>query len=770
MKHTSNLLITIILISATASAADPIVVRGEILDRHTGQGIAGVEIFSERQGTVTDQHGQYQVTLDGNATVTIRCIGYEPLTIRVDEIKPSLLLRSKVLEGESIHVDANRAIAGISPIAYSTLEAKEIRQRYTVEDVPMILSSEAGVHAYSESGNGTGYSYVSIRGFDQSRIAVMIDNVPLNDNESHQVYWVDHGDILSSAEDVEIQRGIGSSLYGANAFGGSININTGIRSDEESLQLGVLRGSYNTEKYHAAYKSGGRFGENFSLAMRASLLNSDGYREDSRSEQQSFMLSAELRSDRLINQFRGIIGKEYSILQWDGVSKEYLDNPELRRTKMGWTVPFTDDFLQQIYSVNTRFMINDRSVLRNVAYVVTGSGFYEVEKFDRDYFSYNLDVNDEYPDSIELAMDTDLTRRKWIKNVYYGITPTYTIESKSWRSDIGLELRQYSGDHFGEVMNVADSLLATKLPAVHEYYSYLGEKSLLTAFGHLLYRFGPRLTTTLDVRAQWIDWELDQAAIGHAPGVNLNANWRLINPRVGIQYDLSDGLSAFLSRGTASREPADAQIIEADDVWSTPTPAKTEQVINTEFGLNWFSGNKRMTLNIYRIEFQNELLSDIYDFQDGGFNVETADLTLHQGVELDLQYRISHKLELKANGSVSEHRLLVDGEKTTHLSNVPGVLSNLQVNYQPLTPLSMNLAVKHVGKQYIDSENTEDLAIPAYSLVDLMLQYKWKQAAITLKINNLIDAQYATYGYSYYGGYYWPGATRNFALGLNYSF
>ena len=103
-----------------------------------------------------------------------------------------------------VEVTANRVIAGVTPVASSNLSVEEIQNHYSIEDVPMVLSTEPGVHAYSESGNGTGYSYVSIRGFDQSRISVMIDNVPLNDNESHQVYWVDHGDILADAFEVEI--------------------------------------------------------------------------------------------------------------------------------------------------------------------------------------------------------------------------------------------------------------------------------------------------------------------------------------------------------------------------------------------------------------------------------------------------------------------------------------------------------------------------------------------------------------------------------------
>jgi len=131
----------------------------------------------------------------------------------------TILMVPTVLEGEEVTVNATRAIAGVTPVSFSNLTSQEIETRYTVEDIPMVLASEPGVWAYSESGNGTGYSYVSIRGFDQSKIGVMVDGVPLNDNESHQVYWVDHGDLLADAKDVQIQRGIGNSLYGSSAFG-----------------------------------------------------------------------------------------------------------------------------------------------------------------------------------------------------------------------------------------------------------------------------------------------------------------------------------------------------------------------------------------------------------------------------------------------------------------------------------------------------------------------------------------------------------------------
>ena len=199
-------------------------IHGTVLDENN-QPIEGVNISCESAGTTTDSMGKFVFDVESRQPIHFHHIAYKTVIITPETSDVVVILKSIILEGEEVFVSAMRAVEGVTPVAFSNLTQEEISSRYTVEDVPMILASEPGVFAFSESGNGTGYSYVSIRGFDQSRIAVMLDNVPLNDNESHQVYWVDHTDILKDAKDVQIQRGIGNSSYGSAAFGGSINDN-----------------------------------------------------------------------------------------------------------------------------------------------------------------------------------------------------------------------------------------------------------------------------------------------------------------------------------------------------------------------------------------------------------------------------------------------------------------------------------------------------------------------------------------------------------------
>ena len=770
MKPTILLVLLLILFNPIKTTAETLQIDGRVMELQNQTLIVGAEIVQNDKGSITDAAGRFEITANQGDTLLIRMMGYESQYTAVISEKLDVYLTPIILQGQSIDVTASRVIPGITPVAYSTLRKSDIDLHYTTEDVPMVLSSAPGVHAYSESGNGTGYSYVSIRGFDQSRIAVMLDNVPLNDNESHQVYWVDHGDILSDAADVEIQRGVGNSLYGATAFGGSININTQIKYEQESVDLKVLAGSYDTRKVRLAYRSGKRFGDNMSFSIRGTILDSDGYRDDSASKQRSLMAGLEHRSGAWTNQLRVTIGKEISVLQWDGVTIDMLNDVDQRRSKLPWTVPFTDDFLQEIYSLNSSYLINDHSVIRNVVYLVKGDGFYQVQKYGVDYFQYNLDPDNHYTDAEEMSMETDLMRKKWIQNLYYGFVPVWTYETSRWRSDLGLEYRHYSGDHFGEVSEASDSLLSLQLPETYRYYDYRGEKQLTTLFAHILSRMSPKLTLVGDLQTQFIDWNLFQELIGHAPGVDLSADWQFVNPRLGLSYAFTGGLNLFAGIGRAQKEPADAQIIEADDVWSTPIDAPVEGVISYELGLNWFTGKSHLNVNLYRIDFENEVIQDIYDFEAGQFTIESADRTIHQGLEFDLGTQWNRQLNIGLNGSLAAFTFSGGEMDGRLLTNVPSTLANFTADYSMNSSFRMGLILKHVGAQFIDHDNTAALEIDGYQLLNLTAAYHVGDLSLNMRANNVLDTKYATFGYAWGAGYYWPGATRNYSLGLNYSF
>jgi len=741
-------------------------VSGVVFDNKSKIPLEGVNISSNEVGTVTNKDGKFRLLVDDENEIIFSFIGYETISTK---IKPqmTIFMNPSVLRGDEIVVSATRAVSGKTPVSFSNLTLKEIQTRNTAQDIPMVLASEPGVWAYSESGNGTGYSYVSIRGFDQSRIGVMIDGVPLNDNESHQVYWVDHGDLLADAKDVQIQRGIGNSLYGSSAFGGSININTNILSDKREIGFSYGQGDWNTTKYRTRYRSGKDFGDNLSLVVRTSQIKSDGYRDNHNSKQNGLFIGLEHRGEKITNQFRALIGYENTQLLWDGIYMEDIDDRTKRRTG---NKAYTDNFSQQIYSLNTRTKIRENIFLKNTSYLVLGQGYYEVNKSGQDYYSYNLDVNNEFSDNEEQSLSTDFLRRKWIDNNYFGVVPTITWLNKGLRIDLGGEIRYYTGDHFGEVSKFSNERLTSQFgDSWYRYYQYVGKKNSMTSFIHFNWHpIGQPFTITADFQNQIHNWKLEQEKIGHSVGHKLTADWNFYNPRMGMIWELSDSLNMFVSWGKAQKEPADNQIIQADDVWSDPVMAAAEVITDFEWGLDFTFGRGKAKFNGYNIKYLNEQLKNIDVNQEGEYDYYLADSTEHMGFEWETEFILNNQFSLAANGALVMN-YFNDGKS---LPNVPSTLFNLSIDYQPIKNGLFFIHWRRIGNMYVDRENTEEGMIDPFSVWDMGIKYRWQGLEIMAKVNNVFDKLYSTYGYGYnwdgYKAYYWPGATRNTFINISY--
>ena len=743
-------------------------ITGTVFDQETQRPLEGVNIVSNEIGTASTQDGTFSLLTKNGSEISFSYIGHETI---ITSVKPqmTIFMKPTILKGNEIIVSAMRAVAGITPVSFSNLTAKEIETRNTGQDVPMVLASEPGVWAYSESGNGTGYSYISIRGFDQSRIGVMIDGVPLNDNESHQVYWVDHGDLLSDAKNVQIQRGIGNSLYGSSAFGGSINVNTKISSDKREIGLAYGGGTWNTSKYRARYRSGKDLGDNLSLVIRTSQINSDGYRDNHSSKQNGMFFGLEHRGQKVTNQFRALVGYENTELLWDGV---YMTDIEDRTKRRAGYKAYTDDFLQQIYSLNTSTKIKDNLYFKNVSYLVLGKGYYEVSKLGQDFYSYNLDVKNIFTDNEEKSISSDLLRRKWIDNNYFGIVPTFTWINQGLRIDLGSEIRYYTGDHYGEVSNFSDKKLASQFGNDwYRYYQYKSNKNSVTSFAHFSWNpVGQPFIITADFQNQNHNWKLNQEIIGHAVGHQISADWNFFNPRMGMLWELTDSLHFFVNWGKAQKEPADNQIIEADDVFSKPVLAAAEVITDFEWGMDITFGKGRARFNGYKIDYLNEQLKNIDVNQEGEYDYYSADSTVHMGFEWEAEFRFNNQLTMSANGALVMN-YFTDGNS---LPNIPSTLFNLSTNYKLNKNGLLFIHWRRVGNMYVDKENTEEGLIDPFAIWDIGAKYNWQNLEVMLKVNNLFDKLYSTYGYGYdwegYQAYYWPGATRNSFVNISYKF
>jgi len=282
-----------------------------------------------------------------------------------------------------------------------------------------------------------------------------------------------------------------------------------------------------------------------------------------------------------------------------------------------------------------------------------------------------------------------------------------------------------------------------------------------------MYRLPIGLRLIADAQYQGHRWTLEQEQIGHAVGHSLAADWDFINPRFGFVYQFGNTASIFGNYGRSQKEPADNQIIEADDVWSQPKEAAAEVIDNFELGGNMQIWGANLKLNFYHIDYMNQVLYAISE-EEGEYEINANNPTIHQGIELEMDYSPMQNLTISANGTWSNNNFMAGDFEGNNLPNVPSVLFNIATNYTVTEGLNIFSDIRYVGKQFIDNANTEDIAIAPFSLMNMGVRVHIGTSIASFKINNLLNKEYATFGYEYWGGYYWPGAERSYFANIEF--
>ncbi len=814
-----------------AVSSKPIVITGEVVSAHSAAPIANVNISVEgtRWGCASNKAGIFVIKVDSlPVTLSFSHIAFERKNVRVTRPQVGIIqLVPAVLMGEEILVSATQAVPGKTPVAFTDLNRMQIEQLYYHQDVPLVLSDLPGVYAYSDAGNGVGYSYLKIRGFQQSQLGVLLNGIPLNDPEEHAVYWVDHGDILASSSSIQVQRGVGNSLYGTSVFGGTVNVVTNTSSLPRGTTLNLGYGNYmekglDLPSQKIAFSYNGSLPKNLSLYLRLSHLTSAGYRQSSGTDQNSLHLSLEQSLKNRLTRLEVLLGVENTGFAWEGIAPVYgynLKNRQQRRYNFyadpeyngGLTNANKDVFRQGLFSLQHSRIINH--VLLNLTlYAVQGNGYYEQFKGKRDVEEYNLVSL--FPDVVHKV---DLIRQKWLQNGYWGTLYQITLPLKSCQLTLGGDMRIYEAAHFGRVKKVLKEYLpndstisqSTFPPANHKYYQTDREKKSISFYVHSYFDLTPRLGLMFDGRYLGHRYSYIQRRLGvYTQGYRFKLKYDFWDPHIGVNYRLTDYCSIFSNISTAHREPTDDDIYKQDSPEDVPKLThlereyaeplvKPEYLIDYEAGLKFDLPATKLQINLYRMDFRDELIPVEYRYYDADqvFHAN-IDRTVHQGVELSFTQRWRWLL-WDANLSYADNHFVnfqadsIGWSGWGPIADYSGKVIPAYPTWQAKSRLSLKLADNelwlqtiYTGKQYIDFANTSAAAIKPVTLVNVGLNYhlplkKYFKATLAFRINNLFDKLYETFGYNYYEDWddhlqridlYWPAATRNYYLSLVVNF
>jgi iron complex outermembrane receptor protein len=694
-------------------------------------------------------------------------------------------------------------------LSHTNLPTSDIRRIQSASDLPMLLQDIPGVYSYSDAGNGIGYTYLKIRGFDQRRVAVLVNGIPLNDPEDHQVYWVDLPDLASSVDDIQVQRGITNGVGGVTAIGGSVNLVADVLSDAPAGRATVEAGSYGTNRRMISYSTGD-LGRGLSTGLRLSQLSSDGYRDRSGSDQWAVFWSGQWRGGAHLVQANFYTGHELSHHAWDPAPEAVLATDRTHNPEQYWNA--VDDFRQPHYELHWEWDLGPSLLLRNSAYVIHGEGFYENWKDGRTAADFSLDhyFPRDGSGGFEADTETDLVRAKWVRKDQVGWAPSLMWEHAGGRLVVGGDWYTFHSNHWGDVLATGpdaggDVLGPGDLGDGLKYHDYTGDKDAWSIYANERWEVLPGLTLLADLQLQHRRYDFMQNEVGNFTGDLRNAytvEYDFFNPKGGLFWQTplrpaGGELGVYGHVGVTHREPADTDYwgvwAGPDDLGQTPLFASStpvtdgagdvqyvqwsdaqideEKVTNWEGGLAWRARDVSLTVNGYWMDFENEIVPTGYWDDDNGRTARTnADKTVHRGVELGLRWRLArdHRLAVAASRSWNEYDDFVfelrdpdtgdvayrEDNSGNPIALFPDMLLSATWTSR-LGPLSGDLRLRHVGRQHLDNSGRDDRVIDASTLVDLSLFLDLGRAGLRaldgmeayVRVLNLFDEEYETYGY-----------------------
>ena len=787
---------------------------GKVTDK-AGKALPGATIAVKGTylGTVASSNGTYkfQNLKEGDYKLVVSFLGYQTTQREVKLNKSEEIdfnLESSAIMANEVLVAATRADSK-TPVVLTNVSKEELSERNLGQDIPMLLSLTPSFVTSSDAGAGVGYTGFRIRGSDANRINVTVDGIPLNDSESHGVYWVNMPDFASSVDNIQIQRGVGTSTSGAGAFGASINMQTQNVNAQPYAEISSSAGSFNTFKNTVKLGTGLKKG--FAFDMRLSKITSDGYIDRASSDLQSAYFSAGYYGDRTSVKASVIIGKEKTYQAWNGVPKVRLENDEEgmqryadhglvsqevvdqmkasdSRTYNQYTYKNeTDNYWQKHYRLFLTHLFKDNTKFNIAFHYTQGEGYYEQFKKNDKLEKYGLAPIVIGSETIE---KTDIIRRKWLDNDFYG-----TVFSFSKKTDIldlvaGGGWNKYDGDHFGEIRwmkNAGDAFLGDK------YYDNNGTKEEYNVYVKGNFAIDNHLSLYADMQIRGIDYKI-KGIDSDLRDITQKHDFLFFNPKLGLNYEINENHRLFVSFSVANREPNRSNYIDIEE-GKVPT---SERLFDYELTYKLTKANFLFEANLFYMDYKDQLVVTGGVNDVGSALMMNVDKSYRRGIELSAATNITKSISWKGNLSLSENKIknFTEGVENwdeggntlfdlgkSNIAFSPNVTANSVFSYNK-SGFGVQLISQYVGKQYIDNSSNNDRSLDAYTVSNMNFSYEFKpkfaeSLRFNVLVNNMFNAEYESnaWVYSYIVGGerfamdgYFPQAGTNFLAGVTVRF
>ena len=673
-----------------------------------------------------------------------------------------------------IEVAANRA-SETTPVAFNVVTAEQIEKSNDGRDIPFLLSMTPSLTATSDAGGGVGYSALRIRGTDASRINITANGVPVNDGESHNVYWVNMPDLASSLRDIQIQRGVGTSTNGAGAFGASINMITAAPAPDAYAEFAGAYGSYNTNKQSLRVGSG-LLGNHWTIDARISHIGSDGYIDRASSKLWSYLGQVAYSNAGTSLRLLAFGGKEETYMAWDYASREDMEKYGRRYNPCGeytatdgakaYYPDQKDYFTQHHFQLHLGQEITRHLRLTATLFYTKGDGHYDQYKTRRTLVEYGLaPFVDAEGNTIEKS---DLIRLKFNDNDFVGGNATLNYTRGRLETVLGGGVNNFHGRHFGQIKWVRNYLGA--IDPLQEYYSNTGNKFDANIYGRANVSLSREFSAFADLQYRHINYRIDGVSdnydwnTGAMAALDIHRIYDFFNPKVGINFSDGRHHRAFASWSVAHKEPVRDNFTDGDRSHD-PRP---ERLFDYELGYTYSHSLFTAGVNLYYMDYKDQLVLTGQLSDTGNPLSVNVPESYRMGIELQAALKPCKWFDWQLNATFSRNRIknfveyIYEDEwtnpitrelGTTTIAFSPSVLFNNAFNFH-WRGLDASLQSHYVSRQFLSNAQSREQMLDAYFVSDLNLGYSFgsvlglRELRLGLSVYNIFNEKYENNGYA----------------------
>ncbi len=772
-----------LFILSAATAIAQIKAKVIVKDNGTNQALANAVVLSEGNKVYTNEKGEAHLSYrkTGSYNVTVELLGYENYSQNIEITKNGqffiVMLMMENVELTTVELSGIRA-GEKTPVSFTNISESEIEEANTGRDVAFLLQQTPSVVATSDAGTGIGYTQFRVRGSDGTRVNVTVNGIPMNDAESHGVWWVNTPDLMSSTSEMQLQRGVGTSTNGAGAFGASLNLQTSAYEPKPTGGLHIGAGSFNSKRFTANFGSG-LIKNRFFIDGRLSKITSDGYVDRASSDLTSFYLNTGFKTDKTL--IRAVVfgGKEKTYQSWNGIdSATFATNPTFNSAgalyDQNWNVTGfydneIDNYSQNHYQLHWNQILNKNWNFNISFHYTYGRGYFEQYKQNQDFKDYGLEPIYVGADTID---QTDLIRRKWLDNDFYGTIFNVNYEKNKIKLILGGGYNQYDGRHFGEIIWAR---FASSSEIRERYYNSVSSKSDLNFYTKVLYDIRENWSLFADLQVREVRYNAQGTEDNFA--FAFEDNHTFFNPKAGVNWQMGASERMYFSYAVANKEPNRTDLLYANPN-KLPLP---EQLQDLELGYQLRHGKMQVSANGFYMFYTNQLVLTGQLDNVGNPIRENVGKSYRAGIELVADFKFTDRLNWNLNATFSTNKNIdykeengsgVENFGNTQIAYSPRVVAASNLTYMPLSGLKLGLFSKYVGAQYLSNSDNARHKLPGYFINDVRLSYNIPVKALKLfqayfNVFNVFDVKYASNGYTWGSTpYYYAQAGVNFIGGI----